>query len=312
MSMLHEIQSTRAVPTGIGLGLRARFLDRVAEGEAEGVPAFIELCPENYMHRGGRNPARLRQVAERFPVICHGLMMSLGSTDPLDDEYFAELRAFLDLYDPPWHSDHVCWSGLHGAMLHDLLPVPFTSAVARRVASRVVEARDRLERPMAVENISWYMQLGQSTLDETEFLGEILERADCGLLLDVNNVFVNAQNHGFDPYAWLERIPLHRVLQLHVAGHDRWDESLLIDTHGAPVRDEVFELMAWVIERTGPRPVLLERDSSIPPLPELLDEIRRLDAVYQQAVGRWQASTGGAETTSEPAAAAAVEAVGHA
>jgi uncharacterized protein len=295
MSILHEIQTTRAVPTGIGLGLRAHFLDRVARGEAEGVPAFVELSPENYMHRGGKNPARLEQVAERFPVICHGLMMSLGSTDPFDDAYFAFLKGFLDRYDPPWHSDHVCWSGLDGVLLHDLLPVPFTSAVARRVAGRVMEARDRIERPMAVENISWYMKVGSSQMDEPEFLVEILERADCGLLLDVNNVFVNAQNHGFDPYAWLERIPLERVLQLHVAGHEQWDETLIIDTHGATIRDEVYALMAWVIERSGPRPVLLERDTNIPPLPELLDEIRRLDGVYQGAVERWQAraSAGG-------------------
>lgn len=309
MSMLHEIETSHAVPTGIGLGLRARFLDRVAEGQADGVPAFVELSPENYMHRGGKNPARLEQVAARFPVICHGLMMSLASTDPFDPEYFAFLKGFLDRWDPPWHSDHVCWSGLDGALLHDLLPVPFTSAVARRVAARVVEARDRIERPMAVENISWYMRVGAG-LDEPEFLAEILERADCGLLLDVNNVFVNAQNHGFDPYAWLQRIPLDRVLQLHVAGHEPWDETLLVDTHGATVRDEVYDLMAWVIERTGPRPVLLERDTNIPPLSELLDEIRRLDGVYQGAVERWQARTSaGAQSV---AATAASEAAPHA
>jgi uncharacterized protein (UPF0276 family) len=310
MSMLQEIETSHAVPTGIGLGLRARFLDRVAAGEADGVPAFVELSPENYMHRGGKGPARLEQVAERFAVICHGLMMSLGSTDPLDPEYFAFLKAFLDRYDPPWHSDHVCWSGLDGAMLHDLLPVPFTSAVARRVADRVIEARDRLERPMAVENISWYMRLGAPQMDEPEFLTEVLERADCGLLLDVNNVFVNAQNHGFDPYAWLQRIPLERVLQLHVAGHELWDDdALIIDTHGATVRDEVYELMAWVIERTGPRPVLLERDNNIPPLSELLDEIRRIDRVYQSAVARWRARSSAAAPI---LAATAGEVLGHA
>ena len=308
MSMLHEIESIRAVPTGIGLGLRARFIDAVANGAADGVPAFVELSPENYMRRGGKYPARLEQVLERFPVICHGLMMSLGSTDPLDPEYFGLLKRFLDRWDPPWHSDHVCWSGLDGAMLHDLLPVPFTSAVARRIADRVIEARDRIERPMAVENISWYMRLGASQVDEPEFLTELLERADCGLLLDVNNVFVNAQNHGFDPYAWLERIPLDRVLQLHVAGHEPLDETLIIDTHGATVRDEVYELMAWVIERVGPRPVLLERDTNIPPLPELLDEVRRLDGVYQGAVERWRARSGDVAQT---VAAAASEVAVH-
>ncbi len=301
MSMLHDIQTRRAVPTGIGLGLRARFRVQVARGDADGVPAFIELSPENYMHRGGRSTEQLEEIADRFPIVSHGLMMSLGSTDPFDEEYFAYLRGFLDRYDPPWHSDHLCWSGLDGALLHDLLPVPFTSEVAGRVARRVSEARDRLERPMAVENISWYAALGHSPMEEPQFLCEVLERADCGLLLDVNNIFVNAQNHGFDPYRWLEHIPLDRVLQLHVAGHEPWDETLLVDTHGATVRDEVYALMAWVIERCGPRPVLLERDTNIPPFPELLDEIRRLDRVYQQSVERWQATTaaGGAVASQE-------------
>lgn len=301
MSMLHEIQRTRAVPTGIGLGLRARFIRQVTRGDADGIPAFLELSPENYMHRGGRSPQNLERIAERFPVICHGLMMSLGSTDPFDDEYFTYLKGFLDRYDPPWHSDHVCWSGLDGALLHDLLPVPFTTGVARRIADRVREARDRIERPMAVENISWYMHMGHGQMDEPEFLAEILERADCGLLLDVNNVFVNAQNHGFDPYDWMQRIPLERVLQLHVAGHEPWDETLLVDTHGATVKDEVHDMMAWVIERIGPRPVLLERDSNIPPLPELLEEIQTLDGVYQQAVQRWQATSAAPASAREAA-----------
>lgn len=302
MSMLHQIQRTRAVPTGIGLGLRARFIAAVDAGKADGIPAFLELSPENYMHRGGHNPARLERIAERFPIITHGLMMSLGGADPLSEEYFAYLRDFLDRYDPPWHSDHVCWSGHGGTLLHDLLPLPFTSAVAKRVASRVAEARDRLERPMAVENISWYMKVGRSEHDEPAFLTEVLERADCGLLLDVNNIFVNAQNHGFDPYAWLERIPLERVLQLHIAGHEHSsNHGIIIDTHGETVRDEVYELMAWVIERIGPRPVLLERDSNIPPLAELLEEIGRIDETYQQAVHRWQERVADPQLQSSPA-----------
>jgi uncharacterized protein len=280
------------VPTGIGLGLRAAFLGRVARGDADDAIAFIEISPENYMHRGGRVPHALEDAAQRHRVITHGLMMSLGGTDPFDSDYFSTLKAFLDRHDPPWHSDHLCWSGLGGVLLHDLLPVPFTSRVAKRIAARVREARDRLERPMAVENISWYMRLGKSSLDETEFLTEILEEADCGLLLDVNNLFVNASNHGFDARAWLERIPLERVCQLHIAGHERMPElqddpdgpTLIIDTHGADVRSEVQALLHWVIERTGPKPVLLERDSNIPPLPQLLEEVRQLDAVYQRAL----------------------------
>jgi uncharacterized protein len=286
------------VPTGIGLGLRGAFLERVARGEADDAIAFVEISPENYMHRGGRVPRFLDEVAARHRVITHGLMMSLGGTDPFDEEYFANLKAFLDRHNPPWHSDHLCWSGLDGVLLHDLLPIPFTSRAAKRVAARVREARDRLERPMAIENISWYMKLGSSSLDETEFLSEVLEEADCGLLLDVNNVFVNASNHGFDAHAWLERVPLDRVWQLHVAGHEHWSdlqgpdalpEALIIDTHGADVRTEVHALVRWVIERTGPKPVLLERDSNIPPLGVLLDEVRLLDEVYREGLARYDA-----------------------
>ena len=180
------------IPTGIGLGLRAAFVREVWAGEADGKVAFLELAPENYMHRGGRSPARLEAIADRFDVITHGLMMSLGGTDPLRDDYFEQLGAFVHRYQSPWHSDHLCFSGHDGALLHDLLPVPFTSHTAKRIAARVREARDRLEIPMAVENISWYAELGQSTCDEADFVTEILEEADCGMLLDVNNVFVNA------------------------------------------------------------------------------------------------------------------------
>jgi uncharacterized protein len=292
-----------SAPTGIGLGLRARFLARVADGEADGRVAFLEVSPENFMHRGGANPAHLRRVAERHPLLSHGLMMSLGGTDPFDREYFATLREFLDRFDPPWHSDHACFSGLHGALLHDLLPVPFTSRAASRMAGRIAEARDRLERPMAVENISWYCKLGHAPLDESQFLAEVLDTADCGLLLDVNNVFVNARNHGFDPYDWLRAIPLHRVWQLHVAGHERWEEDLVVDTHGADVRDEVYDLLGWVIERLGPMPVLLERDANIPPLPRLLDEVDRLDTVYQAALARHEAARAPAAEPDRAAAA---------
>ena len=281
---------TTPPPTGIGLGLRGAFLRDVVRGDADGKVAFLEVAPENYMHRGGRSPKRLATLADRFPIITHGLMMSLGGTDPFRDEYFDELKGFLDRYDPPWHSDHVCWSGMDGAMLHDLLPIPFTGDTAKRVASRIREAQDRLERPMAIENISWYLQLGKSTLDEAGFLTEVLERADCKLLLDVNNVFVNATNHGFDPRAWIDAIPLERVVQLHIAGHEPWDDTLLVDTHGADVRQEVIDLLAYVIERTGPKPVLLERDSNIPPLSDLLEEVASLQTVYDQALQAREAS----------------------
>ena len=278
------IQRNGAAPTGVGLGLRAAFVRDIRARTTASKVAFLEVAPENYMHRGGHLPSALRELAERYPIITHGLMMSLGGTDPLDREYFAQLKRFLDEFDPPWHSDHVCFSSHGGALLHDLLPVPFTAQHAKRIARRVREARDRLERPMAIENISWYLELGKSTCDEPAFLCDILEEADCGLLLDVNNVFVNAMNHRFDARDWLDKIPLDRVWQLHIAGHEPWDETLLVDTHGACVREEVYGLLSYVIQQVGPKPVLLERDTNIPPFEDLLEEVARIDDVYRSAL----------------------------
>lgn len=274
-------------PTGIGLGLRGRFIDDVARGDADGKLAFLELSPENYIHRGGPLPALLERIADRFPIVTHGLTMSLGGTDPLRNDYLGELRPFLHRYQTPWHTDHLCFSGLEGALLHDLLPLPATHATATRVAARVREAQDRLGVRVGVENISYYLPMGEPQMPEAVWVREVLEKADCPLLLDVNNVFVNSRNFGFDPYAWLAEIPLERVVQLHVAGHERWDDyEMWVDTHGATVLDPVHEMMAWVVERTGPLPVVLERDTNIPPLGELLEEVKRLDATYQAALAR--------------------------
>ncbi|MCC6216486.1 MAG: DUF692 domain-containing protein [Polyangiaceae bacterium] len=283
---------TNPDPCGVGLGLRWEILDEVlaaGRGELDAV-RFFEISPENYMRRGGFIPDALSQVAERHPIVTHGLTMSLGGTDPLDAGYLAELRRFLGRFGASWHSDHLSFSGLGGALLHDLLPVPFTRQTARRIADRVRRAEDALGRRMAVENVSYYLHPGQPELDEADFIGEVLERADCGLLLDLNNLDVNAANHGFDRWEWLSRIPLERVVEIHVAGPEPWGDDLLLDTHGAPVRRSVHELLSWVIERTGPLPVLLERDNDVPPLATLLREVREIDATFRAALARRAAS----------------------
>lgn len=283
----------RDAPTGVGVGLRGAFFAEVHDGAADGRVPFWEISPENHVARGGRRPQRMARIAERFPILAHGLSLSLGGFDPLNTEFLAELRPFLtERLRAPWYSDHLCFCGADGRALHDLLPIPWTTATARRLAERVREVAGRLELPMLVENISYYLPLGCTPLDEVDFVVEVLERADCGLLLDVNNVYVNAVNHGFDPLEWFAKIPLDRVVQLHIAGHEFDDDErkdLVIDTHGAPVRSEVDALLAWVIERAGPRPVLLERDTNIPPLAELLAERDRLDAIYQAALARFHA-----------------------
>jgi uncharacterized protein (UPF0276 family) len=272
--------------SGVGLGLRWESLDEVLgadEATLERV-RFFEVSPENYMRRGGYFPRALGQIAEKHRLVSHGLSMSLGGVDPFDDDYFAELRAFLERHGGAWHSDHLCFSSHGGAALHDLLPVPFTAETERRVAARVREASDRLGRRMAVENISYYAVLGAPEHDEPDWLAALLDRADCGLLLDVNNLDVNAENHGFDPIAWLERIPLERVVEIHVAGPEPHASGVLLDTHGAPVRPSALELLRWVVERTGPVPVLLERDNQVPPLAELVAELATIDEVYQAAL----------------------------
>jgi len=274
--------------SGVGLGLRWQILDEVlAALDDPGSLApvgFFEIAPENYMRRGGYFPAMLARVADRFPILSHGLTMSVGSVDPLDGAYLAELRRFLDRFAIPAHSDHLCFTGTGGFQSHDLLPLPFTREAARHAAARAREVREILGRPFAIENITYYLVPGEREMDEAAFLREVLEQADCGLLLDVNNVLVNSKNHGeYDPISFLSRLPLSRVVSLHVAGHER-DLGRLIDTHGAPIADEVYPLVEWVIARTGPLPVVLERDNKIPPLAELLAEARRVREAYDRGI----------------------------
>lgn len=274
--------------TGVGLGLRWDFLEELLDRGGDALP-FVEISPENYMRRGGYYPAALGRVRERWPVVSHGLTMSLGGTDAFDDVYFAELRSQLSRIGATFHSDHLCWSGTRDNILHDLLPMPFTGEAVRHTAARVREAADRLALPIAIENISYYAPLGPPELTEAEFVLAVLEESGAQLLLDVNNVYVNAQNHGFDPLDFLAKMPLDRVVELHVAGHHVWEDGLVVDTHGATAPDPVHTLMAWVIERTGPLPVVLERDQEIPPLDDLLDEVRALTATYDAAVAKWRA-----------------------
>jgi uncharacterized protein len=287
---------------GVGIGLRWEFLDdllaRIEGGRIStaDVP-FFEFAPENYLRRGGYVPESLAYVAAHFPMVSHGLHMSLGSVTPYRDEYFAELRALFATLAPPWHSDHLCFSGVDGRALHDLLPLPLTEAAALHVAARVREARERLEVPMAIENISWYLRLGAGELDEPDFVSLVLDEADCGMLLDVNNVYVNGQNHGFDGRAWIDRIDMARVWQLHVAGHEhRPADGMIIDTHGSDVIDPVLELLTHTVAKKGPVCVILERDQNVPDLDALLAERKKLQAAYDAGLARHRARPAGAKT----------------
>jgi len=292
---------------GVGLGLRWDFIDEILELK----PAlpFIEVSPENYMGRGGHYDEALERAKDLWPIVTHGLTMSLGGVDPLREDYLAGLRDFIARTGSPWHSDHLCFSTFGGVVLHDLLPLAFKRSEVVRVADRIKRAQDAIGRPMAVENVSFYLHPGKREMTEAEFIASVCEAADCGLMLDVNNAWVNATNFGYDVDEWMRTIPLDRVVQMHVAGHDWFSEPstggandfvlgerpadlskhegmLIVDTHGSDVAGEGMALLERTLEKTGPVPVLLERDQSIPPLDELLAEVRRIDEVWQRATAK--------------------------
>ena len=257
---------------GTGIGLRPPHYADVAAGRAP--VDWLEVISENFMVEGGNPRRMLRAARERHPVVLHGVSMSLGSVDPLDDRYLDALAALAREVQPAWISDHLCWSSFGGHSAHDLWPLPYTEEALDHVAARVARVQERLGRRILVENVSSYVTFRHSTLSEWEFLAALAERADCGLLLDINNVFVSARNHGFDPIAFIDGVPPARVGQYHLAGHSDKGTHLL-DTHDHPVCDEVWALFRHAVRRLGAHATLLERDDDIPSLDELCAEARR-------------------------------------
>ncbi|MFN7958667.1 MAG: DUF692 domain-containing protein [Holophagaceae bacterium] len=269
--------------TGVGLGLRRPHLEQVARLEGHGVP-FWETCPENVVGDGGRHHRLACAILDRDPVLTHGLALSVGGFDAWDPDYLHDLGDFLVRTGTPWHSEHLCFTRVDGSCLHELLPLPFTREAVRHTVARARDLQARLPVPLLLENITYYAELGASEMDEADFVTAVLEGADAGWLLDVNNVYVNALNFGFDPKAWLARMPLDRVAQIHIAGHKTFG-GLTVDTHGTEVIDPVIELMQWTLARLGrPVPVLLERDNHIPDFDLLLAERSRLQRAYDEAL----------------------------
>jgi len=269
-------------PGGIGIGFRMDLAEELFERAPDAVQ-WLELHPENYIRRGGRYRSRLAKARERWPLVTHGLTMSFGCPRPHEREYMDELRDFVREVGTPWHSDHACFGGAHGAFVHDLLPVPFTDEAVSTMVARVREAQDQLDVDVAVENVSYYAAQAEDPLLEIDFLVEVLERANAKLMLDVNNVYVNSKNFGFDPKRWIDKVPTERVVQMHVAGHFVRQDGLRIDTHGEAICDDVYELLDYTLRRVGPVPVLLERDNNIPPLDVVLAEVEQLRAIYDAA-----------------------------
>lgn len=265
---------------GAGLGLRRSLLPELLNMDT-GAVDFLECAPDNWIGVGGSYGENLARLAERFPLSCHGLSLSLGGPEPLDHAFLKRIRGFLDRHAVPLFSEHLSYCSDDGH-LYDLIPMPFTDEAVRHTAGRIREVQDALGRRIAVENISYYAAPYQA-MSEIDFLRAVLDEADCDLLLDVNNLVVNACNHGYDATAFLARVPAERVVCLHVAGHYDEAPDLKIDTHGAAVQDDVWRLLASVYQHVGPVPTLLERDFNFPPLAELLGEVSYIRDVQATA-----------------------------
>lgn len=261
---------------GHGVGLRTKHYGQLLE---QPVPVdWLEVISENFMIRGGRPLAVLEKVRGDVPVVLHGVSLSIGSVDPLNMSYLGELRALVKRIEPAWVSDHLCWGSHGGRYVHDLLPMPLTEEAVTHVAERVQKVQDFLGRQILVENVSSYIGFVDSSMTEWDFLSAIVEQADCGILLDINNIIVSAFNHGFDPDAYLAGIPASRVGQFHLAGHsDRGTYKL--DTHDAAVPDGVWDLYRAALRRFGPTSTLVEWDDNIPPLDELAAQSARAAAI---------------------------------
>lgn len=265
---------------GFGLGLRPDHYEAVL---AANPPVdWFEILSENYMVGGGKPLHYLDRIRARYPVVMHGVSLSIGSTDPLNADYLRDLKALAARVEPVWISDHLCWTGVERTNLHDLMPLPYTEEAVAHVAARVRQVQDYLGRRILLENVSSYVTYTDSALTEWEFVREVAERADCLLLLDINNVYVSGFNHGFDPMEYLAGIPRERVQQFHLAGH-RNLETHIIDTHDEPVIDAVWDLYAAACRRFGPISTMIERDDNIPPLDELLTELMHARAVAARA-----------------------------
>ncbi|MEW8035932.1 MAG: DUF692 domain-containing protein [Candidatus Thiodiazotropha sp.] len=266
---------------GYGLGLRRQHYNDVLDTRPD--VDWFEIISENYMVDGGKPLHYLDRIREHYPMVMHGVSMSIGSTDPLDYDYLARLKALMERVEPAWFSDHLCWTGMDKLNLHDLLPLPYTEEAIGHVVERVSRVQDYLGRQMLLENVSSYVTYSESQLTEWDFLREVVERADCLLLLDINNVFVSAFNHDFDPHDYLDAVPGERVYQIHLAGHTQ-EENLIIDTHDHPIADPVYGLYAEAIRRFGRVSTMIERDDHIPPLAELLRELDRVRQIGESGV----------------------------
>ena len=266
--------------SGAGLGFRRELLPDLKAGVPSAV-SFFELAPENWAGLGGRSAKELRAFTERFPFVCHGLSLDLGGSRPLDEALLQQIGRFMRQHGITLYTEHLSWCGDDGH-LYDLLPIPFTHDAVRWVAGRIRRTQEILEMRIGIENASYYLVPPGAEMSETEFIRAVVEEADCLLHLDVNNLYVNSRNFGFDPLAFMTALPLERTCYVHMAGHYVEPDGLLIDTHGAEVIDPVWRLLDAVYARLGPLPTCLERDFNFPPLPALAQEVTRIADAQQR------------------------------
>jgi uncharacterized protein len=264
----------------VGLGLRRDIAEEILDSRIL-TPDFLEFAPENWMGMGGAWKRVMDRAVEKFPITCHGLSLSLGSPEELDWEFIMELKRFLDENRVAIFSEHLSYTKSKNAHLYDLLPIPFRQDAVDHVVDRIRRVQDFLKRPLAIENVSYYTPVA-AEMTEIEFINEIVEGADCRLLLDVNNVYVNAFNHKYDAREFIGSLPLERVSYIHMAGHEQVEPDLIIDTHGQPIIDPVYELFEWTIQKMDPVPVLLERDFNFEDLEQIQGELTHIKRILNK------------------------------
>ena len=270
---------------GFGLGLRSQHHAHIIEHRPP--IDWFEVITEDFIGQGGPDFSSLMQIREHYPLVMHGVSLSLGGTDPLNQIYLKQLKALADLIEPCWISDHLCWTGVNGVNTHDLLPLPYTEEALKHLVSRIQQAQDYLGRQILVENVSSYVSYKQSEMTEWEFLARLAQEVDCLLLCDVNNIYVSAKNHGFDASKYLQALPKQRVQQIHLAGHTQRD-SVIIDTHDAEIIDPVWQLYREAITCFGPVSTMIERDDNIPAFDALVAELQIAKAIHSEVASTQQ------------------------
>ena len=263
--------------SGIGLGFRRDIADELLT-LSDNQPRFLELAPENWINMGGYWGRKLKEASEKYPITCHGLSLSIGAPDPIDIDFLDKIKSFMKEYNVQIYSEHLSYSKCDNAHLYDLLPIPFRQDAVDHIVGKIKQVQDFLEMPIALENVSYYTPVG-AEMEEHEFIKAIVEESGCNLLLDVNNVYVNAFNHDYDAHAFIKNLPLEKVEYVHMAGHTQVSPDTIIDTHGEAIIDPVFDLFEWTLDYIKPVPVLLERDFNIPEMAELQQELGRLNKI---------------------------------